>query len=774
MSDSSNRLKDIFLMAMDLSSPAQRSVYLAEACATDLALRQRVEAMLAAADAPGSFLEKPAVALDLTTDASTSSPSGHPSVDDVADRRVGPYKLLERIGEGGMGVVYTAQQTEPLRRTVAIKIIRPGMDSAQVLTRFEAERQALALMDHPNIAKVLDAGSTPDGQPYFVMELVKGTPITQFCDERRLSPRERLELFVPVCQAIQHAHQKGVIHRDIKPSNVLVALYDDKPVPKVIDFGVAKATGLSLTEKTLQTSFGAIVGTPEYMSPEQATFNQLDIDTRSDVYALGVLLYELLTGSTPVDKTRFKAAAILEVLRVVREEEPPRPSVKLSTTQARASIAATRGVNPDQLAQLLRGDLDWIVMKALEKDRNRRYETAAGLARDVERYLKDDVIEARPPSAGYRLRKFVKRNRVPVLAASVVALALLGGLGGLAWGMVEARRQEAQVRDALHQEAEQRQLAANAAQAFAAQGRMPARRSPEARACGSCCSRNLSRPTDPTLAMLLAIEGAKRHPGLLANNTLLSALDECREERTLPSMPHTLAFSPDNRRLLTVDGDQIVRIWDVLTGRVLVTFPRVDHPNGVKVLPGHWPGQLRSHDRSLRPRRQVGADDHRIRLRGTLGCGDRQPACSAAEGYGELDAGGRSQSPQRPRVRLSRRVQSGRPVHLADRRQGSAVGHRRPQGAPGAGRTRAAGVLGLVQRGWQEDHHGLAGQDRPHLERGNRQAHPRPQGTRPGRHRLGRVLTQRQPGRDGGEQSGRRGPFGGRRHPRPVVGCGDG
>jgi len=589
MSDSSNRLKDIFLMAMDLSSPAQRSAYLAEACATDLALRHRLEAMLAAADVPGSFLEKPAAVLDVTTDVSASGPPNYPSVDDVADRRVGPYKLLERIGEGGMGVVYTAQQTEPMRRTVALKIIRPGMDSAQVLTRFEAERQALALMDHPNIARVLDAGSTPDGQPYFVMELVKGTTITQFCDERRLSPRERLELFVPVCQAIQHAHQKGVIHRDIKPSNVLVALYDDKPVPKVIDFGVAKATGLSLTEKTLQTSFGAIVGTPEYMSPEQATFNQLDIDTRSDVYALGVLLYELLTGSTPVDKTRFKAAAILEVLRVVREEEPPRPSVKLSTTQARASIAATRGVNPDQLAQLLRGELDWIVMKALEKDRNRRYETAAGLARDVERYLKDDVIEARPPSAGYRLRKFVKRNRGPVLAASVVALALLGGLGGLAWGMVEARWQEAQVRDALHQEAEQRQLAAEReVQAFAAKedsGKSLIR----SEGMRLLLLSELKRPTDPTLAMLLAIDGSKRHPGLLANNTLLAALDECREERTLPSTPYTLAFSPDSRRLLTVDSNQVVRIWDVLTGRELITFPKVDHPNGVKFLPGHVP-----------------------------------------------------------------------------------------------------------------------------------------------------------------------------------------
>ncbi len=312
-----------------------------------------------------------------------------------------------------------------------------------MLARFEAERQALALMDHPNIAKVLDAGATVDGRPFFVMELVKGTPITTFCDANKLSPRQRLELFVPVCQAIQHAHQKGVIHRDIKPSNVLIALYDDKPVPKVIDFGIAKAAGNPLTERTLHTGFGAIVGTPEYMSPEQATFNQLDIDTRSDVYSLGILLYELLTGSTPVDKTRFKEAAILEVLRVVREEEPPRPSVRMSTAQTRASIAATRGTDSDKLAQLLRGELDWIVMKALEKDRNRRYETAVGLARDVDRYLNDELVEARPPSVGYRLRKSIRKNRGPMSAVVLVFLALLGGVIGTTMGMLRANDAEA-------------------------------------------------------------------------------------------------------------------------------------------------------------------------------------------------------------------------------------------------------------------------------------------------------------------------------------------
>src|SRR5207302_229801 len=292
------------------------------------------------------------------------------------------------------------------------KDIKPGMDSTTVLARFEAERQALALMDHPNIAKVLDAGTTEMGRPYFVMELVKGIPITKFCDENHLTPKERLELFIPVCQAIQHAHQKGVIHRDLKPSNLLVALYDGKPVPKVIDFGVAKAVGQPLTEKTLVTGFGNIIGTLEYMSPEQAEINQLDIDTRSDIYSLGVLLYELLTGSTPFSKKDLKKAGMLEMLRVIREEEPSKPSTKLSTAEGLPTLAANRGTEPAKLTRLLRGELDWIVMKALEKDRRRRYETANGFAMDVQRYLADEPVLAGPPSAWYRLRKFVRRNRV--------------------------------------------------------------------------------------------------------------------------------------------------------------------------------------------------------------------------------------------------------------------------------------------------------------------------------------------------------------------------
>src|SRR5436309_2320756 len=333
-----------------------------------------------------------------------------------------------------MGSVWMAQQAEPVKRLVALKVIKPGMDSRQVIVRFEAERQALALMDHPNIAKVLDAGtfSSPsplggegrgegEGRPYFVMELIKGVPLTKYCDEHQLTPKQRLELFVPVCQAVQHAHQKGIIHRDLKPSNVLIALYDGQPVPKVIDFGIAKATGQKLTERTLFTEFGAVVGTLEYMSPEQAELNQLDIDTRSDVYSLGVLLYELLTSTTPFQRKLLKEASLLEMLRVIREQEPPRPSTRLSTAEGLPAIAAQRGLEPKKLSGLVRGELDWIVMKCLEKDRNRRYETPSGLARDVERYLHDEPVQAHPPSPAYRFRKFVRRNK-RILAT----VALLG------------------------------------------------------------------------------------------------------------------------------------------------------------------------------------------------------------------------------------------------------------------------------------------------------------------------------------------------------------
>ena len=325
-------------------------------------------------------------------------------------RRSAPTSCLQQIGEGGMGVVYMAEQTEPVERRVALKIIKPGMDSRQVIARFEAERQALAMMDHPNIAKVLDAGTTETGRPYFVMELVKGVPITKYCDEKHLSLKQRLELMIPVCQAIQHAHQKGIIHRDIKPTNVLVAQYDGRPVPKVIDFGVAKATAQKLTERTMFTELGQVVGTLEYMSPEQAELNQLDIDTRSDIYSLGVLLYELLTGTTPFDKQKLRTAAFDEMLRIIREDEPPKPSTNLSTSGTLPSIAANRQTEPARLSKAVRGELDWIVMKALEKDRNRRYETANGLrGRHPALPQTTKPVQACPPSAGYRFRKFARQ-----------------------------------------------------------------------------------------------------------------------------------------------------------------------------------------------------------------------------------------------------------------------------------------------------------------------------------------------------------------------------
>ena len=425
MSTWNPRANDLFLKAVVLRSLEERRAFLDQDCGADEALRAEVERLLEASDQAGSFLDRPAAEVGLTTVAPRPGDETAAVVElGMAGSVIGPYKLLQQIGEGGMGTVYMAEQTRPVRRKVALKVIKPGMDSRQVIARFEAERQALALMDHVNIARVLDAGATESGRPYFVMELVHGVPITNYCDDNHLTPRQRLELFVPVCQAIQHAHQKGIIHRDIKPSNVLVTLYDGKPVPKVIDFGVAKATEQKLTERTLFTQYGTLVGTLEYMSPEQAEMSALGVDTRSDIYSLGVLLYELLTGSTPLSRKRVKEAAFAEILRLIREEEPPRPSTRLSDSgEALASISAQRHMEPARLTKLVRGELDWIVMKTLEKDRNRRYETASGFAADVQRYLDDEPVQACPPSAMYRLRKFVRRNKR--------ALATLGLLGAM-------------------------------------------------------------------------------------------------------------------------------------------------------------------------------------------------------------------------------------------------------------------------------------------------------------------------------------------------------
>jgi serine/threonine protein kinase len=359
----------------------------------------------------------------------------------------GRYKLLEAIGEGGMGTVWVAKQTEPVKRKVALKLIKAGMDSKSMLARFEAERQALALMDHPNIARVLDGGLTHAGRPFFVMDYVKGVPITQYCDATRLSVAQRLELFVQVCQAVQHAHQKGIIHRDLKPSNILVAPYDGKPVPKIIDFGLAKAMHQSLTERTLHTAHESVLGTPLYMSPEQAQLNNLDVDTRSDIYSLGVLLYELLTGTTPLERKRFKEAAWEEIRRIIREEEPPRPSTRLSSIDTLPSLAAGR-TEPAKLSKLVRGDLDWITMKALEKDRSRRYETANGFAMDVQRHLSGEPVQAAPPSTRYRLRKFAKKHRTALTTAATILLLLVAGVAISTWQAVRATRAEMLALDA--------------------------------------------------------------------------------------------------------------------------------------------------------------------------------------------------------------------------------------------------------------------------------------------------------------------------------------
>jgi serine/threonine protein kinase len=449
--------RDIFDAALSIDDPARRAAYLDRACAGRPGLREHIDGLLRASEQVGSFLESPALAAPAPAEGPVSGPG----------TVIGPYKLMEQIGEGGMGLVFVAEQQQPVRRKVALKVIKPGMDSRAVIARFEMERQALALMDHPNIAKVLDGGETDRGRPYFVMELVKGEPITGYCDQNQVPIRQRLELFGHVCQAVQHAHQKGIIHRDIKPSNVLVVSHDGKPVVKVIDFGVAKAIGQQLTDKTVYTQFAQPIGTPLYMSPEQAGESGLDVDTRSDIYSLGALLYELLTGTTPFDKERLKSAGFDEFRRIIREEEPPKPSTRISTMgQASSTISARRKSDPKRLSQLCRGELDWIVMKALEKDRDRRYESASAFAADVQRYLNDEPVQACPPSAWYRVRKFVRRNKGPVLATSGIMLCLIGGIIGTSWGMMQAIeaqdtiRAEVREKDKAKKEAEHQALVA--------------------------------------------------------------------------------------------------------------------------------------------------------------------------------------------------------------------------------------------------------------------------------------------------------------------------
>ena len=470
------REKAVFCQALEIADPEQRRQFLDQACGADPALREQVERLLGVSQSAGDFFTEcrpalAAAAADADPAQILSAAASALEAEPHERSRIGPYKLLQKLGEGGCGVVYMAEQEQPIRRRVALKIIKLGMDTRNVIARFEAERQALALMDHPNIARVLDAGATETGRPYFVMELVYGVKITDYCDQNRVSMQERLQLFIQVCNAVQHAHQKGIIHRDLKPSNIMVTLHDGVPVPKVIDFGIAKATEQRLTDKTLFTSYAQLMGTPAYMSPEQMELSGLNLDTRSDIYSLGVLLYELLTGHTPFDTTDLLKLGVDELRRTVREQEPLSPSAKLQTLNHEdlTKTAKMRRLEPPRLLSQLHGDLDWIVLKCLEKDRTRRYETANGLAMDIQHYLHEEAVLARPPSQWYRLQKLVRRNRMVFLSGAAAAAALL--LGSIISTMMFVKEREARSSEArLRREAEVREQASHVA-SLVTQGR---------------------------------------------------------------------------------------------------------------------------------------------------------------------------------------------------------------------------------------------------------------------------------------------------------------
>jgi len=642
MNEADNPLRKIFLEALEIADAQQRADYLSQACGTDSALRREVEELLSAQSKAGQFLpDRGATGASWLALLNALGSNIPPALQtENAGNRVGRYKLLEKLGEGGCGVVYLAEQEEPVRRKVALKVIKLGMDTKQVIARFEAERQALALMDHPNIAKVLDAGATETGRPYFVMELVKGIRITDYCNQHHLPTAERLGLFTQICQAIQHAHQKGIIHRDIKPSNILVTLHDGVPVPKVIDFGIAKATEQALTEKTVFTALGQFMGTPAYMSPEQAQLSGLDIDTRSDIYALGVLLYELLTGRTPFDAKELLQAGLDEMRRRIREEEPMRPSTRLSTMSDAdlTKVAQQRRSESAKLARFIRGDLDWIVMKCLEKDRSRRYETANGLARDIERHLDNEPVVAGPPSNLYRFQKLLRRNRSAFAAAAIAVVVLLTGVGAITWQAVRATRaereqsrlreraqtaqanearQRSRAEDAASQEAEQRAVAQalaekNRINLYAARIKLaeqtfrdgdvprvmelldslrPQEGQEDLRSFDwyylwqMCHSERLACPNaGRVLSTTFSPDG--RMLAFAGDKGTVRLCDAATGTERAQLTGHTgrvgsVAFCPDGKRIASAGADATIRFWDVNTGKELQKFQIGTNPIAV-------------------------------------------------------------------------------------------------------------------------------------------------------------------------------------------------
>jgi eukaryotic-like serine/threonine-protein kinase len=570
-------IDEIYLAALEKPTLREQSAYLDEACAGDEELRQRVERLLRVQPHIGDFLESPALEIAATViDSFTERPG---SV-------IGPYKLLEQIGEGGFGIVFMAEQQAPIRRRVALKIVKPGMDTRRVLARFKAELEALSLMDHPNIARALDAGATESGRPYFVMELVRGVPITDYCDQNHLPVSERLELFVSVCRAVQHAHQKGIIHRDIKPSNVLVTVNDGRAVPKVIDFGVARAIDRQLIQETLFTRFAEMIGTPLYMSPEQAEMSSLDIDTRADIYSLGVLLYELLTGSTPFTRERLQQAAFDEIRRIIREEDPPKPSTRISTLgDTRASVATRRHTDPQRLSQLVQGDLDWIVMKTLEKDRTRRYETANGLAMDLQRYLADEPVDACPPSATYRFRKFARRNKPALATGAVVLAALVGGTVVSTWQAIRATHAEQSATRSLQAETDAHRQAAAAAAGEKAQRERADRERAEAMRQRQAALHELylsqmnlaeqAWEAGRVKRVMELLDGQRPRPGARDQRSFdwYYRWRLCHSERLALHRPDevlALAFSPDGRTLATTS--KVIELWDLPQGHLRATL----------------------------------------------------------------------------------------------------------------------------------------------------------------------------------------------------------